>query len=173
MSRVLAIDPGKTGALALIDTEAWTLAILDMPQEPGTGGKVAVSPTGVARAVEAAGPDHTIIEDVASSPQMGVTSAFNFGRSLGIVEGACAARSILTKVRPQAWKAATRTPRDKSEARRRAMQLFPCGYDMFARAKDDGRAEAALLAFYGLLTMLKLPPPRPLKLAPFPTLGQP
>ena len=169
MSRVLACDPGKTGAFALIDTSTWTISIADMPQEPGTGGKVAVSPAGVARLVEAAAPDHTVIEDVSSSPQMGVTSAFNFGRSLGIVEGACAARSMLTKVRPQVWKSATRTPRDKNEARRRAMQLLPSCYDLFSRAKDDGRAESALLALYGVLDLLKMPPPRPLTLAPFPT----
>lgn len=169
MSRIIGIDPGKTGAMALIDTEAWTIAILDMPQEPGTGGKVAVSPAGVARAMDAAAPDYSVIEDVTSSPQQGVVSAFNFGRSLGILEGACSSRSILTKVRPQVWKTATRTPKDKTEARRRAMQLFPCAYDLFARVKDDGRAEAALIAFWGLLSLLKTPPPRPLKLVPFPS----
>jgi len=152
----------------MIDTGAWTLSVIDMPQEPGSGGKTAVSPAGVARIVDATAPDYTVIEDVTSSPQMGVTSAFNFGRSLGIVEGACASRSILTKVRPQVWKAATKTPKDKNLARRRAMQLFPCAYDLFSRAKDDGRAEAALLCFYGLLDLLKTPPPRPLTLAAFP-----
>lgn len=169
MTRVLAVDPGKSGALALINTEAWTISLLDMPQEPSTGGKVAVSPAGVARAVDAARPDYTIIEDVTSSPQMGVTSAFSFGRSLGILEGACASRSMLTKVRPQVWKAATKTPRDKNEARRRAMQLIPAAYDWFTRAKDDGRAEAALLALYGVMAVLKMAPPRPLTLAPFPS----
>lgn len=169
VSRIVGIDPGKTGAIALIDTTAWTIAMVDMPQEPGSGGKVAVSPVGVARLMDAVAPDYAVIEDVTSSPQMGVTSAFNFGRSLGIVESACAARSILTKVRPQVWKAATKTPKNKNEARRRAMQLFPCAFDLFSRAKDDGRAEAALIAFYGLLALLKTPPPQPLTLAPFPS----
>lgn len=167
MTRVLAADPGKTGTLALIDTDVWTISLLDMPQKPGTGGKITVSPAGVARAVDAARPDHTIIEDVTSSPQMGVTSAFSFGRSLGILEGACAACSMLTKVRPQVWKSATKTPRDKNDARRRAMQLMPAAYDWFTRAEDDGRAEAALLALYGVIMMLKTAPPRPLTLAPF------
>ena len=169
MTRIIAADPGKSGAFALIDTNVWTIALEDMPQEPGTGGKVAVSPAGVARLIDAAQPDFAFIEDVASSPQMGVTSSFNFGRSLGIIEGACASRTILSKPRPQTWKSLTKTPRDKNEARRRAMQLFPCAYDLFVRAKDDGRAEAAIMAFYGLLS-LKLTPPRPLTLAPWPTL---
>lgn len=169
MTRVLGIDPGINGALALIDTDDWTLAITDMPREPGKGGKNAVSPTGVGRLFNAAMPDYTVIEDVTSSPQMGVVSAFSFGRSLGILEGAGAAQSIMTKVRPQDWKAATKTPKDKNEARRRAMQLFPCAYDLFVRVKDDGRAEAAILCFYGLLSLAKQSPPQALTLVEFPT----
>lgn len=168
MSRVLGIDPGNGGAIAMIDTETWTLSITDMPLEPAAGGKNAVSPTGVARIIDTVQPDYVVIEDVWSSPQMGVVSAFSFGRGLGILEGACASRSILTKVRPKVWKSATRTPKAKPEARRRAMQLLPCAFDLFKRAKDDGRAEAALLTFYGLLDLLKTPPPRPLTLAPWP-----
>jgi crossover junction endodeoxyribonuclease RuvC len=134
-----------------------------MPREPGRGDKNAVSPTGVGLVVKHYTPDYCFIEDVWSSPQMGVTSAFNFGRGLGIVLGATAACGILTLVRPQEWKSATKTPKDKNEARRRAQQLFPCAYALFARVKDDGRAEAAILAFYGLLTM-KMIPPKPLTL---------
>lgn len=165
----MGVDPGKTGALAMIDTDSWTLSVVDMPQEPATGGKIAVSPTGVARLMDAADPAYVMIEDVTASPQMGVTSSFNFGRSLGIVEGACASRAILSKVRPAVWKTATQTPKDKSQARRRAMQLFPAAFDLFTRAKDDGRAEAALIAFYCVLAMLKTPPPRPLTLAAWPS----
>nr|WP_312991073.1 hypothetical protein [Brevundimonas diminuta] len=169
MSRILGIDPGKNGALALIDTETWTLAITDMPREPGRSGKEAVSPGGVGQAIIAAHPDYVVIEDVWSSPQMGVTSAFNFGRALGILEGAGAARSMLTKVRPQEWKAATKTPKDKNEARRRAMEMFPCALKLFARVKDDGRAEAALLCLYGVAMLLRTPPPQPLTLVEFPS----
>lgn len=167
MTRFLGVDPGVNGALTMIDTDTWTMAITDMPREPGKAGKNAVSPTGVSRIFDAVSPDFVFLEDVWSSPQMGVVSAFSFGRSLGILEGAGASRSFLTKVRPQDWKAATRTPKDKNEARRRAMQLFPCAYDLFTRVKDDGRAESALLCFYGLLSM-KMPPPSPLTLVEFP-----
>ncbi|USN14540.1 ribonuclease H [Brevundimonas phage vB_BpoS-Papperlapapp] len=170
MSRIIGIDPGKNGALALIDTEVWTVAITDMPKEPGKGGKEAVSPAGVARLFDATAPDHVYIEDVWSSPQMGVVSAFNFGRNLGILEGASASRAMLTKVRPQEWKTLTKTPKDKNEARRRAMQVFPCAYDLFSRVKDDGRAEAAMIAFYAVLQVLRTAPPQPLTLAEFPSL---
>lgn len=162
---ILGIDPGISGAIAWIDTSDWTLKIVDMPREPGRGDKNAVSPVGVVQVLNEANPDHIFIEDVWSSPQMGVTSAFNFGRSLGIVEGAGADRSMVTKIRPTEWKAKTQTPKDKNEARRRAMQLFPCAYELFKRVKDDGRAEACILAFYGLLS-LKVVPEKPLALKP-------
>lgn len=169
MSRIIGIDPGKTGALALIDTDQWTIAITDMPLEPGRSGKDAVSGAGVARIFDAVAPDHVYIEDVWSSPQMGIASSFNFGRSLGILEGACASRAILTKTRPQEWKSLTKTPRDKNEARRRAMQVFPVAYDLFKRVKDDGRAEAALIAFFAVLQVTRAAPPQPLKLVNFPS----
>lgn len=163
MTRFLGIDPGINGALTLIDTETWTIMIWDMPLEPGRGKKLAVSPGGVAQLLAQLKPDYVFVEDVWSSPQMGTTSAFNFGRGLGILLGASAAASILTLVKPTEWKAKTGTPRDKNQARRRAQQLFPCAHDLFVRVKDDGRAESAILAFYGLLTM-KLAPPKPLAL---------
>lgn len=169
MSRIIGIDPGKNGAIALVDTDLWTLAVTDMPKEPGKGGKETVSATGVARIFDATAPDHVFIEDVWSSPQMGVVSAFNFGRNLGILEGASASRAMLTKVRPQDWKALTKTPKDKNEARRRAMQVFPCAYDLFSRVKDDGRAEAALICFYAVLQVTRSAPPRPLTLVEFPS----
>lgn len=168
MSRIIGIDPGITGALAVIDSTDWSLAVIDMPQEVGKAGRKGVSPTMSAQAIAAAGADYSFVEDVWSSPQAGVASSFSFGRSLGIVLGAVAATSSLTLIKPTVWKSALQVPRDKNQSRARAQQLFPSAAGMFARAKDDGRAEAALIAFWGLLS-LKLTPPRPLTLAPWPT----
>ncbi len=153
--------------MALIDTEDWSMCVTDMPKEPAKGGKNATSPTGVGAVFDAAAPDYVFVEDVWSSPQMGVVSAFTFGRNLGIVLGAGAARAMLTLVRPQEWKAKTQTPKDKNQARRRAMQLFPNHVDLFARVKDDGRAEAAIITLFGLLSM-GMAPPRPLARVEFP-----
>lgn len=165
--KVLGIDPGVTGGLALIDTTDWSLSIADMPQEVGKAARKAVSPTLAAQSIHAAGADYTFCEDVWSSPQAGVASSFSFGRSLGIVLGAAAATTALTMIKPAVWKSALQVPRDKNQARARAQQLFPSAAKVFARVKDDGRAESALIAFYGLLT-LKLTPPRPLTLVDWP-----
>ncbi len=168
MTRIIGIDPGINGAISLIDTVACTLAVTDMPLETGVGGKNSVSATGVARIFEAAGADYTFIELVTSSPQMGVTSAFSFGRSLGILEGAAASRTMLSKPRPQDWKAKTITPKDKDQARGRAQQLFPCAYDLFKLKKHDGRAESALIAFYGTM-VIGQSPTKALTLVDFPS----
>ncbi|MFS9669006.1 hypothetical protein, partial [Klebsiella pneumoniae] len=81
---------------------------------------------------------------------------------------AVAATASLTPVKPTVWKSSLQVPRDKNQARARATQLFPSAAAQVARVKDDGRAEAALIAFWGLLS-LKLTPPRPLTLAPWPS----
>lgn len=149
---IIGVDPGVGGALALLDTERWTLHLADMPQESGVKNRKAVSPAGVADLIEAARPDHVFVEHVHSSPQMGVASAFSFGRSYGIVLGAAQrAGATLTEIKPAEWKRKTRTPKDKGGARKRAGQLFPSGTAFFSRVKDDGRAEAAVIALYGAL----------------------
>ena len=85
--RILGIDVGAKGALALICTTACTLALFDMPTEIATGGKSVTSPLGVAQAIQAAQADAIFIEHVTSSPQAGVTSSFQFGRAYGVVPG--------------------------------------------------------------------------------------
>lgn len=165
MTRILGADPGLGGALSLIDTDDWSLEVIDMPLETGIGTKNATSPSGLAQLVSRLRPDYSFVEDVWSSPAMGVGSAFSFGRSLGILLGVCVTHSSLTLVKPQLWKSRTGTPKDKTQARRRAMQLFPTAFQLFSRVKDDGRAESALIAFYGLLS-LNFAPAKSLTLVP-------
>lgn len=52
----------------------------------------------------AGGEVHVALEQVASSPQMGVTSSFTFGRGFGWIEGVLMALELpYTYVRPQVW----------------------------------------------------------------------
>jgi len=81
----------------------------------------------------------------------GVTSVFSFGRSLGAIEGVIAARSIkATLITPQTWQKAMGVTGGKDGARARAMELFPWNIDYFKLKKHDGRADAALIACWGL-----------------------
>ena len=124
-------------------------AVWDMPHYSGV-----VSPADIAELVAAcqlsAGPLACWIEDVHSMPRQGVASAFKFGRAFGTVIGVVGGAGIpINYVTPGKWKRALGLSSDKTACRRRAQELWPQQAHLFARVKDDGRAEAALIALYG------------------------
>jgi len=92
-----------------------------------------------------------VIEDIAARPGQGVTSMFSFGRTLGFAHGiAAAAEAPIHFVTPTVWKGKLGLLNsDKGASREKARTLFPASAHAFERVKDDGRAEAALLAYYG------------------------
>ena len=68
------------------------------------------------------------IEQVHSSPQMGVKSAFTFGQGFGQLEMALTAAGIsFERVRPQVWQKSLgcMTKGDKNITKRKAQELFP------------------------------------------------
>ncbi len=84
-------------------------------------------------------------ELVHSSPQMGVKSAFTFGRSYGFLRGVLAANHIsYVEVRPQAWQKAMGclTKGDKNVTKALAQQLYP------SEIVTHATADALLLATY-------------------------
>jgi len=89
---------------------------------------------------------HAYLEQVHSSPQMGVKSAFTFGNGFGHLEMALTAAGIpFTRVRPQVWQKelGCMTKGDKNVTRKRAQELFPtikCTHAV---------SDALLLAKYG------------------------
>ncbi len=148
---VIGIDPGLSGAIARYNSSeasaATQLIIWDMPILE-VNKKKTISPYLVANILkEAAAPVY--IEKVAAMPNQGVTSMFNFGKGFGVILGAAAGLGLqTTQVTPQQWMKALKCQRGKDANRQRACELFPQYADMFARKKDDGRADAALLAYY-------------------------
>ena len=67
-----------------------------------------------------------------------------------MVEGVLAALAVHTSyVTPQRWQKVVEVRGGKDGARLRAIELFPAYASLFARKKDDGRADAALIAWYG------------------------
>ena len=149
---VLGIDPGLSGALALLDSEMNSLTIWDMPVVEVVRNRVKkreVNAAGVADIIAGHGIEHCYMERVGAMPGQGVTSVFSFGRSTGILEGVLAAYEIpVTIITPQAWQKAAGVRDGKDASRLRAAQLFPVYSAMFGRKKDDGRADAALIAWY-------------------------
>jgi crossover junction endodeoxyribonuclease RuvC len=152
--RFLGIDPGLSGAVAVVSTSgnpATAVEIADMPViRPAKGkGKARVDAVQLAAVLRAMAPTCAIIELVGSRPGEGHAGAFSFGKSAGIVEGVIAALGIpYTLVTPATWKGALRCPADKELARARASQLLPGAAHHWPLKKHDGRAEAAMLAHY-------------------------
>jgi crossover junction endodeoxyribonuclease RuvC len=169
--KILGIDPGKSGGVALIDTTAWTIAVIDMPVEAATKSRDLTSPTALAAYFHASEADYLFLEEVGTQPGEGAVGAFSFGRGFGRIEGVAAGAMIsVWLVRPQEWKRALQVPADKGRSVTRAKQLIPGAASSFVGPRGgtkDGRAEAALIAFYGCLK-LQQAPSKPLTLVEFP-----
>jgi len=92
-------------------------------------------------------PAMVVVEQVHAMPKQGVSSTFNFGKAVGIIEGVIAARGLpLVWVTPQRWKKQMGVTADKNTSRQLAINLWPDQAHLFARVKDVDRAEAALIA---------------------------
>lgn len=162
---ILGVDPGLGGALAIYDNRAPAPAIhchavYDMPVIHNKGSKSFIDPAALAKLVAELAWQHSglvaAVEKVHSLPRQG--GAFNFGLSTGVIHGVLAAHGVpMTLVSPVKWKTGMGLGRqspdetsdtNKTRARMVAAKLFPTLADSFSRKKDDGRAEALLLAFY-------------------------
>jgi crossover junction endodeoxyribonuclease RuvC len=157
---ILGIDPGLDGALVLTDGTA--VEVLDVPTlTAGKGREV----DGLAVAhwlderslqIRAAFLERVNAMPAAAGPNgkrrtMGAQSAFTFGRTDGLLHGLVVANLIsTTRVTPVTWQKAMAVPKGKDGARARAKELLPAHAHLFDRKRDDGRADAALLALYGL-----------------------
>ena len=147
MTTVLGIDPGMGGALAFYDEKE--LIIYDMPVLQVKKTK-RVDCHRLASIIEEQKPDHAFLEQV-NAFGMGATSAYNFGWSCGVLEQAVASLHIpFTYTTPMKWKKAMACPTEKDGARMRASQLLPQFAHNWDLKKHNGRAEASLIAVYGL-----------------------
>lgn len=156
MKVLIGIDPGLRGAIAVLAGRD-LVHVADMPVVPVSwAGKTRneVSPALLYSLLASIQHEHgkatmAVVERVSASPQMGRTSAFRFGEGYGAVNAvlACAGISAETVV-PGKWKKALGLTSVKDASRGLAMKRWPDCAEMFERKKDDGRAEAALLAEY-------------------------
>jgi crossover junction endodeoxyribonuclease RuvC len=150
MSRfVLGIDPGLSGAIALIRdgdyAEVW-----DMPtMGRGSGTKQQINAAEVGKLLRECPPCVAYMELVGAMPGQGVSSMFNFGKSAGAVLGALGALQFpVAEVTPVKWKREFGLiGKDKDLARTAAQQLMPTA--PLSLKKHGGRADALLIALYG------------------------
>ncbi len=143
------IDPGLSGAIALYDHAENLMDVFDCPLVESNGKKQMFLP-GVIEILKKLPIDSCVIERAQAMPKQGVSSVFNYGRGYGCYLGILAALQIKhDRITPQEWKKALRVPSDKDAARARASELLPRHANLWMRKKDHGRAEAALLAYFG------------------------
>ena len=137
----LGIDPGRSGAFALFDKNELTVQTFDMPPTlAGVHELIAGLPVIRGAMVEKPYYPHMI----------GTKNVAAIAENYGALKSALLWRDIPTfDVTPSTWKRALNLGPYKDESRNRASQFFPGNADQWARKKDDGRAEAALIAWYG------------------------
>lgn len=153
---ILGIDPGMKGALACYcdDADLW---VRDVPTFKDTRGNQ-IDLYQCVHCLNEAMKIYNItmayIEQVHAMPKQGVSSMFKFGKVCGALEGIVASAGIpMTSVTPQKWKKELSVPKHKDAARQRASELMPNHAYLWKRVKDDGRAEASLIAYYGKLQL--------------------
>ena len=161
MKCFLGVDPGVTGALALLDEHGKLLSIWDMPTMPwGAGGKKrtvdATALSSIFYHLPCSREDvHVFVERVSAMPNpktgtgMGATSAFNFGMGFGVLLAAIRIHfGEPTLVVPTVWKRHHNLLKTEKDASRvMAQEKFPTA--SLARKKDIGRADSLMIAAYG------------------------
>lgn len=152
-SVIIGIDPGLKGAIAFNRSNG-SVVVLDLPTVK-RNGKDELDFAALAHMIRdrvdlKRESVEAFIEQVGAMPGNGASSMFRFGETAGGIRGVLACLGIpLTRILPARWKKALAVPAEKNEARRRASELMPAAASLWPLVKHDGRAEAALIAFYG------------------------
>ena len=155
---IIGIDPGQTGALAVLSGGgAYLDLVFDMPVTTRLSGKGkevnAYLLADFLLEMKQQGTEElkAVVERVHAMPGQGSTSMFNFGRSLGVIEGVLSGLNIPVQwVTPQAWKKKFGLiKKEKDAARALVLSMYPERSDLFSRKKDGGRADATLIGLYG------------------------
>lgn len=154
----LGIDVGLTGAIGALNPDGSLRNIIDMPTMEKQGTRPRAN---VKRQLNGAGIREIIdqwkkvdslfafIERVASFPGQNVNANGSLMHSLGMIEGIISTLCIpYVLVSPQTWKKYFKLGRDKELARALAIRLYPTA--SLSRIKDHNRAEALLIARYGM-----------------------
>lgn len=150
---VAGIDPGSTGALAILypdgTAEFFDVLMIKVKNKPKPAWQD--WQRSWSAALDFAGVDRIIIENVFARPGQGVASMFTFGRTLGFAHSiAVASGAAIQFVTPGVWKGKLGLLNSgKGASREACVNLYPSTAPKLDRVKDDGRAEAVLIAHYG------------------------
>jgi hypothetical protein len=148
--KVIGIDPGVTGALAVHERGVLTV-IEDLPVLEGRIDGAAL--------YETLDTDNVIVylENTQPMPKNGSIASYSLGLNTGIIVGVVQSLSHpLVRVRPAEWKKKMSvTKLDKNGIRGVAREIYPQWADSFKRVMDHNRAEAVLISRYGVAHQLQ------------------
>jgi hypothetical protein len=151
MSLTIGIDPGLSGALAILRGDGALEHLADLPIVRDRklawvdGRELQSIILGALKGRTA----RAVVERVSSMPKQGIASAFQFGVGFGsLLSVLQTLRVSLEFVTPAAWKGSYGLSRDKRASLHKARLLFPAAE--LHLANHDGRAEALLIALWAM-----------------------
>jgi crossover junction endodeoxyribonuclease RuvC len=148
---ICGVDPGITGAFAVLSAEGSLIAVDDLPviRSGKLGWIDAEALTSRLTEIRAGHELRAIVERVHAMPRNGSQAAFSQGATLGSILAALQVlRARIELVTPAAWKRSYGLKSQKAASLDRARLLFPAAE--LDRKKDHGRAEALLIAKYAI-----------------------
>ncbi len=158
MVTFIGVDPGLSGAVAAIDENGNLISVQDAPTIEVKKGKgkskrrvyvesaMAALLEALVRAASPGAKQNVVaIEHVHAMPKNGSIGNFNLGMGFGLWLGIVAALRVpYERVEPRTWKGEFGLDADKGKSLVLASRLFPAA--PLSRQKDEGRAEALLIA---------------------------
>ena len=145
------IDPGFSGAIAILNEEKEIVFYTDMPIIK-VGKKNELNETAIREILESHKPLCVAIEKSQVMPKQGISSSGRYMASYGFLRGVCCGIGAPYQlIHPKTWKKAMMhdMPQEKQASIMRVGQLYP--ELVLKRKKDHGIADAILLARYYLL----------------------
>lgn len=143
MTTIVGIDPGAQGAIAILSPKN-PPKVVDIPKTDEAILSLLKKNLQNKDCI-------VFLEDVHALPRQSTVAGFTFGKNVGKAELiALSYSSNVVKVSPQRWKKHFGLyKKEKKESVALARQLFPSLVETLKISKD-GRAEALLIASYGL-----------------------
>jgi hypothetical protein len=153
----VGIDPGKTGALAVIRNDGFPGGIWDYPGDPAS--LWAMLRNSLLNDPNSFDVRLAVLEKVSAMPKQGVSSTFKFGTNFGIWQATVVAlRWPMELITPQRWRKVldSSVPQKptKEDLRAYAIKRWPAASESLNRVKDHNRAEALIMAEYARLKVL-------------------
>ena len=161
--RIFGIDPGLSGAIAVLENEA-VIDIIDLPvMSEGKKNKRQLNSAQlsqyISKNVENINKTSVVVEQVNAMPGQGVTSMFNFGQTFGAIKGISATLKLpIYFVRPSKWKKHFDLINSSKDASRtKAIEIYPSLAEKLSKKKDVNKSDAILIGRFFYESGLKDP----------------